>query len=106
MQIQRLVEKNKLLIGQPAKYANEKKPDKEAICFLEKLHHIIDSKLEDEQFKTAQLCEEMGMNHVTLNNKVKTLTGATTGQYLRNYRLHIAKELLRSSSLTVAGGFL
>lgn len=74
----------------------------ETIAFMEELNHIINENLENDQFKVPQLCQQLGSNHVSLNNKLKKLTGQSTGKYIRNYRLQKAKELLRSTNLTIA----
>ena len=44
----------------------------------------------------------VGVNRTTLNNLCKQKTGMTLMQYLRDYRLKIAKETLRHTNLTLA----
>lgn len=44
----------------------------------------------------------VGVNRTTLNNMCKQKTGMTLMQYLRNYRLKIAKETLSHTNLTLS----
>ena len=69
--------------------------------FLLQVNKIIAQNLHKEKFKTRQLGRSLGMNHVSLNNKMKDLTGQSTGQYIRNYRLNKAKYLLQRTSLSI-----
>lgn len=102
IQVKRLIQRRQQEAGRTVVPHSAEDQENEAVYFLEQLHEVINQHLADEQFKTAQLGAQLGMNHVTLNKKIKALTGQTTGQYLRNYRLATAEELLRTTSLTVA----
>lgn len=73
-----------------------------AVAFLEKFHKILNENLQNEDFKIKALCTAMGMNHVSINKKIKEYTQHTTAQYIRYYRLNLAKEMLQHTTMTVA----
>lgn len=47
------------------------------------------------------LCAAVHMNRTTLNRKFRALTGVTAMEYLLNYRLQIAREMLAHTGLTI-----
>ncbi len=70
--------------------------DQEAITdpFLDKLHHILDTRLDDPDFGVTELIREIGMSNSSLNRKLKTLTDLSAVELIRNYRLKKAAALL------------
>lgn len=71
-------------------------PDRETITdpFLIRLHHILDTRLEDPDFGVTELIREIGMSNSSLNRKLKTLTDLSAVELIRNYRLKKAAALL------------
>ncbi|MFD1143465.1 ATP-binding protein [Larkinella insperata] len=63
--------------------------------FLEKLYGIIEKHLENSNFGVEELATEIAISRTTLNRKLKALTGLSTRDLIRNYRLRQARELLR-----------
>ena len=49
----------------------------------------------------AELADSLGCSPRTLNRRFKSVVGATPTQYLRGQRLTAAKELLRTTNLSV-----
>lgn len=74
--------------------------EREAIQFMRVLHQIIEENLTKENFKIKELCTLLNINHSSLNNKIKSITGKPTGKYIRHYRLSIAKQLLETTDLS------
>lgn len=70
--------------------------------FIEKIKGIVDANLENEKFNLSSLARESGLSKITLYRKIKTATGKTTSQFIREIRLTKAKELLYDEELTVA----
>lgn len=62
--------------------------------FLVKLHHILDTRLDDPDFGVTGLIREIGMSNSSLNRKLKTLTDLSAVELIRNYRLKKAAALL------------
>lgn len=106
LRIQQLLQKNSILKSRSEnifiKNGLIQKRDAEGVLFMEKLHIVLNENLQNENFKIKTLCSILGMNHVAINNKIKEYTGQTTAQYIRNYRLNFAKELLQTTNYSVA----
>lgn len=63
--------------------------------FIEKLNDIVESNLSDSLFSVPALSEALILSASQLNRKVKSLTGKTPADYIRNKRLQKAVELLK-----------
>ena len=105
IRIRQLLQKDKIWIARSEnplrQHGLTPKTENEATRFMERLHRILNEHLQNETFKIKDLTHHMGMNHVTLNNKIKAYTSQTTAQYIRNYRLQLAQELLQNTDLSV-----
>lgn len=55
----------------------------------------------DKDITMERLCEEYHTNHTTLLREFRVLTGDTIAQYTMKYRLHLAKEALLFTSLSI-----
>ncbi|MGN7884757.1 hybrid sensor histidine kinase/response regulator transcription factor [Dyadobacter sp. 22481] len=62
--------------------------------FLNRLHAILDTRLDDPEFGVTELIREIGMSNSSLNRKLKTLTDLSAVELIRNYRLKKAAVLL------------
>ncbi len=62
--------------------------------FLNRLHDILDTRLDDPDFGVTELIREIGMSNSSLNRKLKTLTDLSAVELIRNYRLKKAAALL------------
>ncbi|MBO6584468.1 MAG: helix-turn-helix domain-containing protein [Gracilimonas sp.] len=62
--------------------------------FLNKLESIIESNLDNDQFSVEDLAKAIGQSRSTLHRKISDLTGQSTSQFIREYRLQKAHELL------------
>jgi len=106
IRLEQLLTKNKILEERKESIFVQsgliEKVENSAVLLMDKLHQVLKENLQNEGFKIKDLCRAMNMNHVTLNNNIKKHTQQTTAQYIRNYRLNLAKELLRSTDLSVA----
>ena len=58
--------------------------------------------MKDEGFGVSELANVMNMSRTTLYRKIKTGTGQSVSQFIRNARLNRALELLKNEPLTVA----
>ena len=70
--------------------------------FLQKVIHIIEAHLGEEEFGVSELSTALNMSRSNLLRKVKKLTGVSVSVYIRKVRLHHAKSLLKDEILTVS----
>jgi len=70
--------------------------------FITRVRGIMEANLDDDQFGIHELCSEIGMSRAQLYRKFKTLTDRTVNEYLLNFRLFKAKELLIKTDLNVS----
>ncbi|WP_163411584.1 response regulator [Flavobacterium ajazii] len=70
--------------------------------FIEKAQAVIDSYLEKSEFDAATFASEMKLTSVQLRRKLKAITNQTTNEFVRNYRLEKASEMLKKGNKTVS----
>jgi AraC-like DNA-binding protein len=64
--------------------------------FLGKVYQLLEIKLDDSGFGVDELAELSGLSRTNLYRKLKALTGLPANQFIRNYRLKRATQLLRA----------
>ncbi len=69
--------------------------------FLTKLVQIIEEKLTEEELNAAFLEKAFCMSKMQLYRKLKTMTGMTPGEFIKNLRVKEAANLLTTTSLNV-----
>ena len=62
--------------------------------FSAKLLDAIQKKYKDPDLDVHALADEMDMNRSMLNDKIQKMLGLTTAQFIRTYRLNVAKEMI------------
>ncbi len=70
--------------------------------FLRKLSSIIEKNISDSSFNVEILAEEMNMTSVQLRRKLKAVTNQTAIEFIRNYRLEKAAEMLQNKLTSVS----
>lgn len=70
--------------------------------FMDQLKEAVNSNMSNPNLKMDELGEQLGISRVQLYRKVKTLTGLSPVELLRQMRLQKAKILLNSTTKTVA----
>jgi len=55
--------------------------------FLNKITQIVDNHIDDEEFGVKELCRELGVSRSKLHRKLNLLTGKSTSQIIREFRL-------------------
>ncbi|HLA58878.1 MAG TPA: ATP-binding protein, partial [Puia sp.] len=63
--------------------------------FITRLYEVLDEHLDEELFGVDQLTAAINMSRSSLHRKLKTLTGMSTTEVVRNYRLKRASLLLK-----------
>lgn len=70
--------------------------------FLNKLFEIIERKLGDEKFGVDQLSSEIGLSRSQLHRKLKAISDQSTTEFIRNFRLQRAAELIKQNAGNMA----
>ncbi|MCB9331567.1 MAG: response regulator [Lewinellaceae bacterium] len=70
--------------------------------FLSKIRQLIEENISDADYGLAQLCRALHMSRSQLFRKLKALTGQSTTIFIRSIRLYYARELLRTTDLTIS----
>lgn len=73
--------------------AEESSDDK----FLRKALEIVKQNYKNTEYEVSHFMEAMGVSKSVMNRKMHTLTGQSPGNFIRNYRLTIAYELLQNN---------
>jgi signal transduction histidine kinase/DNA-binding response OmpR family regulator len=63
--------------------------------FITRLYELLDEHIDDEAFGVEQLVNHLNLSRSSLHRKLKTLTGLSTSEVVRNYRLKKAAAFLR-----------
>ncbi|WP_396185825.1 two-component regulator propeller domain-containing protein [Flavobacterium sp.] len=69
--------------------------------FLENLGQFIEKNIDSDNLSANLVAKELGMSHSVLYKKLKTITGLSLVEYMRDYRLKKAKELLKTKQFTL-----
>ncbi len=70
--------------------------------FMEKMKEVMESHVADTSFSVDTFCSNMGMSRMNFYRKMHALTGKTPAQYINDYRLTLADQLLRKGELNVS----
>ena len=62
--------------------------------FLSQVMEVIKDNYKNSYFEVSDFCEAVGVSKSLLNKKLQSLIGQSAGQFIRNYRLNIARELI------------
>lgn len=68
---------------------------------LKKAVELVEQNMQNPDFSTQMLAEELNMSASTLYRKLKTLTGASVNEFVRSVRLKRAAQLLSTGEFTV-----
>jgi CheY-like chemotaxis protein len=106
IRLKKLIELRKLLRQRYSSMDVLPKSDDQTIktedAFMSKIRSIMEAHLDNEQFGILELCREAGMSRAQLYRKFKTLTDKTVNEYLIQFRLFKANELLSNTDLNVS----
>ena len=70
--------------------------------FIQKATKVIDKHLDKSAFDVEKFANEMNLSSVQLRRKLKAITDQTATEFVRNYRLEIASNMLRKGGVTVS----
>ena len=70
--------------------------------FMDKFVSMIEKNIENEEFSVEMLSEEMGMSRTQLHRKIKAITNQSASEFIRNFRLQKAADLLKQDAGNIA----
>lgn len=70
--------------------------------FILRLNRLIENHISDPALDQQLICRELGVSRALLYNRMKSITGAGTKEYITRIRLEKAKSLIESTDLTIA----
>ncbi|MCD7795317.1 MAG: response regulator [Alistipes sp.] len=70
--------------------------------FMTKVMEAVDAHISDPEFSILKFCQELGMSHTSVYNKIKALTGQSLNEFIRIARLNRGKELLASRRYNIS----
>ena len=70
--------------------------------FLEKLYKSLEENLQSNNLKAQIISKNLNMSHSSMYKKIKSLTGLTYMEFIRDYRLSIAKQLIEEMGYSVS----
>ena len=62
--------------------------------FMNQIMEVIKENYKNSYFEVSDFSEAVGVSKSLLNKKLQSLIGQSAGQFIRNYRLNIARELI------------
>lgn len=68
--------------------------------FLNQVMEVIKENYKNSYFEVSDFSEAVGVSKSLLNKKMQSLIGQSAGQFIRNYRLNIARELIQKNRET------
>lgn len=66
--------------------------------FMERVMEIMEQHYMDSEFGVQEFCDALGMSRSVASKHLNAEAGLPAGQFIRNYRLNMAKELLSSKT--------
>lgn len=93
----RLLESDKLEVEVPMPQAHSR--DEE---FMERLMEVMEKNISNGNFSVEQLCSLAGYGRTVFFNKLKSLTGLSPNEYIREVRIKRAAQLLEVAEYTVS----
>ncbi|CAL65027.1 hybrid sensor histidine kinase/response regulator transcription factor [Christiangramia forsetii] len=70
--------------------------------FLQKLIKVIQENIDGESLNADFISKEMGMSHSVVYKKIKAITGMTFIEFVRDFKLKMAKELIAEKGFSVS----
>ena len=68
--------------------------------FLDKAIETICANYKNSYYESVDFVEAMGASKSVVNKKIQSLTGQSIGQFIRNYRLNVAYEMIKKNKIT------
>lgn len=73
--------------------------------FIEKIHEVIQSQISNSQFGVQVLADSLFLSSSQFSRKLKSITGKTPAEYIRDFKLQKAIEILKTGSSVAETGW-
>ncbi|MCD8167451.1 MAG: response regulator [Bacteroides sp.] len=70
--------------------------------FMQKLYDILESNISNPELSIDKFCREVGMSRTNLYRKIKSITGLSPNEFIRNFRLTMGAKMLKEVRLSVS----
>lgn len=70
--------------------------------FLSKINKLIEERITSDKIDISYLAEGTNVSQSTLYRKMKSLTGISSNEYVRKYKMHYAERLLLTGKYTIS----
>ena len=70
--------------------------------FLSKINHLIEERISSDKIEISYLASGANVSQSTLYRKMKSLTGISSNEYVRKYKMHYAERLLLTGKYTIS----
>ncbi|MDP2888065.1 MAG: ATP-binding protein [Bacteroidota bacterium] len=70
-------------------------------AFMEKVRHVLEANLDDDEFGITQLCRELAVSRTQLYRKFKSVSNQSIADYFKLLRLFKSKSLLSTTKMNV-----
>ena len=74
--------------------ADKQQIERSSHSFMDRVMSTMELNYSDPEFGVEQLCHQLGMSRSTVSRKLNDETGESTTQFIRNYRLDLARRML------------
>lgn len=78
--------------------ADREEVQKNTKPFMERVMEIMEQNYMDSEFGVQEFCDALGMSRSVASKHLNAEAGLPVGQFIRNYRLNMAKEMLSSKT--------
>ncbi|MEM9888189.1 MAG: helix-turn-helix transcriptional regulator [Bacteroidota bacterium] len=69
---------------------------------MQKLHEVVEQHYKNAEFGVEELAQKSQLSRIQLYRKLKAISDQTPSQFLRNFRLQKAKDLLHNPNLNIS----
>jgi len=70
--------------------------------FMQKLYDVMSKNVANPELNLDNFCRDIGMSRANLYRKIKSLTGLSPNEFIRNFRLEMAAKILREAKIPVS----
>lgn len=74
--------------------ADKEQTEQQEHSFLDRVIKVLEDNYSKPEFGVNELCESLGMSRSVVSKKLNAESGVSTTQFIRNYRLDVAKEII------------
>jgi CheY-like chemotaxis protein/AraC-like DNA-binding protein len=70
--------------------------------FIQKAIHLIEANLDNPALNVDKMADELGMGRTNLHRKLKSITGLATNEFIQDFRLRRAAQLIEKKADTIS----